>query len=249
MSTANTLIKVAILFLFSLVTVTANAQVNNSCTYSYSFGSGDSYFSFCLTPYGTLASLQGVGGELLDPTNPIEGFVLCDTSGYDLFSDQTTIPGLGYVDGGLPAVAQPNGVGKLPIIFTFDLSYTTVTASPSEKKVIFSTPLGKFEAGPYEYANVIWVRVAVLGSNSANFSYSASMAFGYTTPGGLAAIDGYAVQGKLRDDAYPFVSAGQMVQQCGVGMSEPFTGTGAIAATGGFETNAKQTTTFSYKVF
>jgi hypothetical protein len=64
-----------------------HAQLNNSCTYSYFFGKGDKFFAFCLTPYGTLASLQGSSGDnLLDPVNPIEGWVMCDVSEYSLFS-------------------------------------------------------------------------------------------------------------------------------------------------------------------
>ena len=91
-------------------TLPASAQIDNSCTYKYSWGTTQdySYFSFCLTKYGTLASLQtgptNIGIDQLDPTNPIEGWTLTDQSGFNFYPNFNVAPGLGQ--GVLPTVSS-----------------------------------------------------------------------------------------------------------------------------------------------
>ena len=118
---------VVALFFVSLGTVIIQAQ-DNACVYPYSFINryGDS-FAFCLTSYGTLASLQSpIGNEQLDPTNPLEGFSLNDLSGLEIL-DLQIFPGF-YVNQGPPSVTQPKGTGKLPIIFKY--GHVTSTLQP-----------------------------------------------------------------------------------------------------------------------
>lgn len=165
-----------------------HAQLNNSCTYSYSFGKGDKLFAFCLTPYGTLASLQGSSGDnLLDPVTPIEGWVMCDDSDYGLFNRIAVVPGLGLGDSP-PSVYQPNGVGKLPIIFGNGIDAGIfVTAVPSTKTVVFTMPFPKIGSqGEYAFGPV--TRVMGLGSTSATLSTSSVSAFGYVVPGDLVRL-------------------------------------------------------------
>jgi hypothetical protein len=251
MNKASTLVKVTMLFLFSLVTVTANAQLNNSCTYSYSFGSGASYFAFCLTPYGTLASLQGASGDnILDPVNPIEGFVMCDQSGYDLLATYKVIPGLG-LGGSPPSVSQPKGVGKLPIIFGVGVEGVTVTANPATKTVIFTMPIPRIDYS-YEEAYGPVLRVMSLGSTSSTLSTSTVAAFAYTAPGDLVTINGSIREFGVTTPGAPGVSAGAFgggEATCNTLFQPYVSGEGFIYNSVGFQTEDSSTTVFGYRVF
>src|SRR5262252_5140888 len=118
--------RTALVFVFVLFAgVSAVQGQGNTCTYSYSAGKGDAYMSFCLTEYGTLASLQSPAGvEHLDTSNPLEGFAVCDTTDFTSVSEYV-VPALGK--GELPTVQQPKGAGRLPIIFTYRFVTSTVT--------------------------------------------------------------------------------------------------------------------------
>lgn len=229
----------------------------NTCTYQYAFGTvgTDSYFSFCLTPYGTLASLQTATGQLLDTSNPIEGFMICDDSGYGLFTSVQVIPGLGWGNAA-PTVTQPKGAGKLPIIFNYGMFSTTVTATPSTKTITFTSPFIKqWGDDKYQFAYGPWIRVAGLlvdGSNTNNFAFTSTNAFGFLAPGDGVMIGGTFNGGCQRcgiSGNWNGVSSGN-IGQCGIGGSgQPFVGQGEIFSLATFETQTKGTSVFNYKLF
>jgi hypothetical protein len=252
MNTTNMLVKVVIALSFlSLGTVIAQAQLDNSCTYSYSFGKGQSYFAFCLTPYGTLASLQGASGNnLLDPNNPIEGFVMCDESDYDYFGPIKVVPGLG-LGGEQPSVSQPKGVGKLPIIFGVGLESETVTAIASTKTVVFTIPWPKIDYS-YEFAFGPIIRVMGLGSTGSTLSTSEVSAFAYTAPGDLVMLNGSIKQFGKTKMGGPGVSSGAFgggSATCTTFFQPPVSGEGFIFDDTEFQTVTNGTAVFSYRVF
>jgi hypothetical protein len=242
---------VLILFVILLGTPLIHAQ-NNSCTYSYSFGKGQTYFAFCLTPYGTLASLQGASGDnLLDPVNPIEGWVMCDESEYGLFSPIEVIPGLGLLGGPPPSVSQPKGAGKLPIIFGNGIAGDlTVTADPHTKTVIFTMPFPKI-GGSGEFAMGPVTRVMGLGSTSANFSTSSVSAFGYVAPGDLAEVSGNTKEAGRTQQGTPGTSPGAFrgYDTCYANIQPNSPGQGFIYNAAGYYAAYAGTTTLSYTVF
>jgi hypothetical protein len=228
-----------------------HAQLNNSCTYSYSFGKGDKLFAFCLTPYGTLASLQGSSGDnLLDPVNPIEGWVMCDDSGYDLFNSFQVVPGLG-LGGSPPSVYQPKGVGKLPIVFGNGIySGVSVTADLITKTVVFTMPFPKI-GSQYEYASGPATRVMGLGSTSATLSTSSVAAFGYVAPGDLVQLSAARKEGGTTSPGYPRVSPGAFsgASACGVNFQPNTPGQGFIYNDPSYQASVSGTIVWTYRIF
>lgn len=228
-----------------------HAQLNNSCTYSYSFGKGQSAFGFCLTPYGTLASLQGSSGDnLLDPANPIEGWVMCDESGYGFFQPNEVIPGLGL--GGVPpSVTQPKGPGKLPILFgNGEDSDVAVTANPKTKSVTFTMHINKI-GGDGEFAMGPVTRIMGLASTGAAFSTSNVSAFGYVAPGDLAEVSGSVRDVGRTEPGTPGISIGAFhgYDTCYANIQPNSAGQGFIYDALGFYAGYPETTAFSYTVF
>jgi len=115
----------------------ASYSVDNSCAYTFTYVKPQ--FSFCVTIWGTLASIQSpIGVNHLDPVNPVEGWSASirdadgGTDGFNL------IPGLGAVDFTYPpTVRQPHGPGTLPLIFNYGSgdAFETVYAVPSEREI------------------------------------------------------------------------------------------------------------------
>jgi hypothetical protein len=244
------LAKPVVCCLFVLVTFAARAQLNNSCTYSYSFGSGNTSFAFCLTPYGTLASISGASGDnLLDPVNPIEGFVMCDQSGFDLFNAVEVVPGLG-LGGSPPSVSQPKGIGKLPIIFSNGLEGVTVTAVPGSKTVKFTMPFPKIDYS-YEFAYGPIVRVMSLGSTSSLLSTSQSSAFAYNVPGDLLTIGGSLKAVGETETGSPGISSSPFGGYgfCGAYFQPAAPGEGFVYNALSYQTETAGVSVFSYRVF
>jgi hypothetical protein len=224
-----------------------HSQLNNSCTYSYSFGKGDKLFAFCLTPYGTLASLAGSSGNnLLDPVNPIEGWAMCDYSGYDLFSPIKVVPGLGLTGGEPPpSVYQPKGVGKLPINFGNGVD---VTADPSTKTVVFAMPFHQIGSqGEYAFGSA--VRVMGLGSTSATLSTSSVSAFAYVVPNDLVQLSAVDKQVGITTPGRPGVSPGAGWATCGVYVQPNSPGQGFLYNDPGYNASGGGTVVWSYRVF
>jgi hypothetical protein len=237
-----------VLFLTSLGAAIASAQSANSCVYQYSFVNprGIDSFGFCLTAYGTLASLQSpLGTEHLDPANPLEGFEVHDDT-YSVPVDLVVIPGFN-VSQGPSSVKQPNGPGKLPIIFIyeggniFNRDTITVTATPIERTVTFSMTVGRY-VFQYNSGSGPVIRVAGLlvdGSSTNTFANSAFAAFSYNPTGHGVMISG---------------SSCQIPHNCGENSGHVYQnyqnyGQNVVLGKGFFYTLGESTQVFSYKVF
>jgi hypothetical protein len=188
-----------VLFVVSLGAAIANAQAAISCVYQYSFVNpkGIDSFAFCLTSYGTLASLQSpIGTEHLDPANPLEGFEIYDQT-ESVPVDLVVLPGFSVTQGP-SSVEQPKGAGQLPIVFTYEggnirnRDTITVTATPIEKTVTFSMTVGKY-IFQYNAGFGPVTRIAGLlvdGSSSDVFANSEYAAFSYNPTGHGVMISG-----------------------------------------------------------
>lgn len=230
---------------------------DNSCTYSYASGKGDAYISFCLTKYGTLALLQSPAGvNHLDPANPVEGFAICDITGFTPVNEYV-VPAMGV--GELPTVLQPKGPGKLPITFNYHYVSSTVTSVPADKTVVFTMKVGKFWGeDKYQFAAGPWVRGAGLlvdGSSSVNFANSGFSAFAYNAVGHGVMVTGNftgSVNGvgggvTTTNGIGGVNSVG--ISRCGQTYQGPFVGRGFIFNSTDFSTAGPGTATFSYKAF
>jgi hypothetical protein len=246
----SVLVKAVLLVICSFATLMAHAQGANSCTYSYSFSEGG--FSFCLTPYGTLASLQGSGGNMLDPINPVEGFVACNQNIYNgIVSTYIYVPGLFGGVGPAPTVLQPNGVGKLPIIFEgagFDLNNVTVKANPETKTVTFIMPVnGSNDQGEPAFGPMM--RVMGLGSTSSVLSTLNSSALAYAAPADLVELNAKSTHVGYFNPGVSPVAFGGGNSTCRVEFTPPVVGEGFIYNMGSFMTGLGQVVEFSYRVF
>jgi len=235
-----------VLFLASLGAAIAHAQGANSCVYQYSFVNpkGIESFGFCLTAYGTLASLQSpLGTEHLDQANPLEGFGIYDYTD-SVSVDLVVLPGFNVTQGP-SSVTQPKGSGKLPIIFTYEggqivnRDTITITAIPNEKTVVFSMTVGRYV---FQYnAGVGYVtRMAGLlvdGSSSDIFANSELAAFSYNPTGHGVMISGTSctIPHSTCEENSGYVSQGY--------------GQNIIAEQGYFNTGGSSTEVFSYRVF
>jgi hypothetical protein len=225
--------------------VTASAQ-ENSCVYQYSFvnSKGIDSFAFCLTAYGTLASLQSpIGTEHLNPTNPFEGFEVFDDTG-SVPVDLTIYPGF-EVTQAPSSVTQPKGAGKLPIVFTYEggnitnRDTITVSATPSERTVVFTMTVGKyvfqFNAGSGPVIRQAGLMVD--GSSSNIFANSEYTSFAYNPTG-----HGVMLSGSFC--APPRSTCGQSLGYIGKSY-----GQNVVEEDGYFETLGESTDVFSYRVF
>jgi hypothetical protein len=237
-----------VLFFASLGAGIASAQSANSCVYQYSFVNprGIDSFGFCLTAYGTLASLQSpLRTEHLDPANPLEGFEVLDDTG-SVPVDLLVFPGFNVSQGPF-SVKQPNGPGKLPIIFTYEggnilnRDTLTVTATPLERTVTFSMTVGRYVFQSNAGSGPV-IRVAGLlvdGSGTNIFANSGFAAFSYNPTGHGVMISG---------------SSCQIPNNCGENSGHVYQnymnyGQNVILGQGFFYTLGESTEVFSYKVF
>lgn len=223
----------------------ASAQ-GNSCVYNYAWS--DSGFGFCLTNNGTLYSLHGGQQQLnqLDPVNPIEGWGFCDKEDISFGRCEYMIPGLGLTDLGLPLVSQPQGPGKLPIVFSWRVFYPykwiveSVTADPKRETVTFTiaTPVYRYEgSSPF---GPIW-RIAQIeadGAASSSFQNSANAAFAFQPSGSGVMLTGKTI----------FGSSKGMYGTSGCTGPMPSSG-GAICNVNYYFTESKTILTFEYKIF
>jgi hypothetical protein len=181
--------------------------------------------------------------------NPIEGWVMCDDL-YGMFSPLKVVPGLG-LGGSPPSVTQPNGVGKLPIIFGNGIEGDLfVTADPSTKTVVFTMPFPKIGA-QYEYASGPVTRVMGLGSTSATLSTSSVSAFGYVVPGDLVRLSAADKEGGITSPGNPGVSPGAFsgINTCGVNFQPNSPGQGFIYNDPGYQASVSGTIVWGYRIF
>jgi hypothetical protein len=237
-----------VLFLASLGAATASAQSANSCVYQYSFVNprGIDSFGFCLTAYGTLASLQSpLSTEHLDPANPLEGFEVHDNTD-SVPVNLVVLPGFN-VSQGPSSVKQPNGPGKLPIIFTYEggnilnRDTLTVTATPIERTVTFSMTVGRY-VFQYNVGSGSVIRLAGLrvdGSGTNIFANSGFASFSYNPTGHGVMISGSSCQ----PVHYCAENSGYVYQ------NYQNYGQNVVLGKGFFYTVGASTQVFSYKVF
>ena len=197
---------------------------DNSCAYTFTYTG--SQFSFCVTVWGTLASIQSpIGVNHLDPANPVEGwtaYITDDGGGQD---GGPFIPGLNAVSSTAPpTVRQPNGPGKLPLIFEYgSKNYTEViSATPGKREIHI---LLRIAACNDCYWSGTVSRVANIradGNSTSNFAHSAFASFGYMNHGVMLSVDPPACAG-----ADPNGASTSAYFSCSVS-SAPFNGPGAL---------------------
>ncbi len=184
-------IKIVASFISFLFLAAAACAQSNTCAYTFTYTA--SQFSFCVTVWGTLASIQSpIGVNHLDPANPVEGwsaYIADNGGGHD---GGTLIPGLGATFGSTPPpVLQPNGPGTLPLIFLYDTPWgyrEIVNAAPNQRVIIMAVIMSSC-------FNCVWFgtisRVANIradGTSTSSFAHSGVAAFGYNTHGVMLSV-------------------------------------------------------------
>jgi hypothetical protein len=221
-------IRVIVAFTSLLFLASAVYSQDSSCAYTFTYPKQQ--FSFCVTVWGTLASIQSpIGVNHLDPANPVEGWtawIRDDGGGED---GGTMIPGLGVVNGFPPPVLQPNGPGTLPLIFEYGGNHReTVTAVPGQRAIVLTLTIWScfdcYWAGPVS-------RVANIrpdGNSTGNFANSWYAAFGYVQHGVMLSVPEGACAGTDPN------GASTSPYDCPIS-STPFTGPGGVFGSWGFD--------------
>jgi hypothetical protein len=165
-----------------------------------------------------------------------------------LFNPIKVVPGLG-LGGSPPSVTQPNGVGKLPIVFGNGIQGDLfVTADPSTKTVVFTMPFPKIGSqGEFAFGSVM--RVMGLGSTSATLSASSVSAFGYVVPGDLVRLSAVDKEGGRTSPGNPGVSPGAFIGACNTTFQPNSPGQGFIYNDPGYGASVSGTIVWSYRVF
>jgi hypothetical protein len=218
-------IKMTALFISVLVLAAAAYSQNNSCAYTFTYPK--SKFSFCVTVWGTLASIQSpIGVNHLDPANPVEGwsaYVVDNGGGQD---GGTVIPGLGALSWtSPPTVRQPHGPGTLPLIFDYDKTFgyhEVVNAAPQWRTIILTLTISS--CGDCAWFGTV-SRVANIrpdGNSTGNFAHSSFAAFGYVQHGVMLSSETDLCAG-----ADPNGASASTYMDCSIS-NAPFTGPGAV---------------------
>jgi hypothetical protein len=223
-------IKMTTVCILILLLTAVGYSVDNSCVYLFTFPKPQ--FSFCVTIWGTLASIQSpVGINHLDPVNPVEGWVGAirdNGGGTDGF---TEIPGLGTVDSpNPPVVRQPNGPGTLPLIFDYGgdgFFVERIDAVPSKREISMSLTIHScrdacFWSGPVSKV----ANIRPDGNSTGNFAHSLFAGFGYVNHGVMLSVADDAVCA----GADPNGASTVPYDDCSIS-STPFTGAGAVFGT------------------
>lgn len=240
-------IKMMAVFISVLFLAAAGYSVDNSCAYTFTYPKQQ--FSFCVTVWGTLASIQSpIGVNHLDPANPVEGWsawIVDNGGGQD---GGAIIPGLGVVMGWPPPVRQPHGPGTLPLIFEYGGNHReTVTAAP-EQRAIFLT-LTIWSCFDCYWAGTV-SRVANIrpdGNSTGNFANSWFAAFGYVKHGVMLSVaEGAACAGTDPN------GTSEWAYQCPeIYTNNPFTGPGAVFGSWAFDSyrGKRMSMRATYRVF
>jgi len=243
-------IKTIVPLVFVLFLAVAGYSQDNSCAYTFTYPKPQ--FSFCVTVWGTLASIQSpIGVNHLDPVNPVEGWsgnIIDNEGGGDGFS---VIPGLGIVDFRLPVVRQPHGPGTLPLIFDYggDGYYIErIDAVPYQREITMTLKIHSC------YSDCFWVgpisKVANIrpdGNSTGNFAHSSFSAFGYGTHGVMLSVPESPVTCAGTD---PNGVSTSPYEECSVS-DTPFTGPGAVLGSWAFRSSNGQSVSMraTYRVF
>jgi hypothetical protein len=214
-----------ILLMFVLFLAAAAYCQDNSCAYTFTYPKPQ--FSFCVTVWGTLASIQSpIGVNHLDPVNPVEGWtghIKDSEGGSDGFS---MVPGLGIVDSRPPVVRQPHGPGTLPLIFDYDGDgqyVERIDAVPYQREIDLTLTIHSC------FSDCFWIgpmsKIANIrpdGNSTGNFAHSSFAAFGYVKHGVMPSVDATGCAG-----TDPNGASATPYEDCSIS-NTPFTGPGAV---------------------
>ena len=182
--------KTTVLLVSVLLLATAGYTQSNSCAYTFTYPK--SHFSFCVTVWGTLASIQSpIGVDHLDSLNPVEGWtalIIDDGGGGD---GGVVIPGLGTTTWtNPPAVQQPNGPGTLPLIFDYEgTSPREIISADPSYRTVYITLIIRSCGDCFWSGSVSRVANTKADGNSTNtFGHSAFAAFGYFNHGLMLSV-------------------------------------------------------------
>jgi hypothetical protein len=173
-------VKLRLILIATILLLTTGSAAQN-CAYTFSWNSARPTFAFCVTNYGTIGMIQSpIGNNLLDATNPVEGFEWF-INYEDCCSDGgTQVPGIGRTDWGVPTFTEPNGAGKLPLYANFGAFVEKLTADPASRTI--TTTFRITDCGFDCYWDGVFLRAAnprLDGQTSANFGNSSHAAFAY----------------------------------------------------------------------
>jgi len=230
---------------------------DNSCAYTFTYPKAQVSFSFCVTVWGTLASIQSpIGVNHLDPNNPVEGWeglIEDNSGGSDGFS---VIPGLGIFPGPvLPVVRQPYGPGTLPLIFDYggDGFFAERIDGPdtiNQRDITITLTIHSC------FRDCFWsgtmTKVANIrpdGNSTANFAHSSFAAFGYVEHGVMLSV---AENVGACTGTDPKGASGAQDQNCYSLTDIPFfTGPGAVLGSWRFfsQNGSRMSMSATYRVF
>ena len=246
-------IKTIVPLVFVLFLAVAGYSQDNTCAYTFTYPKPN--FSFCLTAFGTLASIQSpIGVNHLDPANPVEGWtgdIRDNGGGYDGWS---VVPGLGIGIDSLPVVSEPHGAGTFPLIFDYGEDFVErVDAVPYQREIILTLTIRSCHGSVREGLECYWYgpisRIANIrpdGNNTGNFAHSAFAAFGYVTHGVMLSVD----EGDGCAGTDPNGASATPYDICPVS-DAPFVGPGAVFTSWGFQSynGVKMSMRATYRVF
>jgi len=215
-----------------LLLAVAGYSQDNSCAYTFTYPK--TQFSFCLTIWGTLASIQSpIGVNHLDSQNPVEGWTANfedDAGGTD---GGIVIPGLSALsDTHPPAVTQPHGIGTLPLIFTYGSGNNfveTVNANAYEREIYLTLTIRSCKDCFWEGFVSRIANLKVDGSSTNTFAHALFSAFGYLKHGVMLSVDENACAG-----ADPDGTSTSAYSDCLVSTA-PFVATGRVFTSWGFD--------------
>jgi hypothetical protein len=245
-------IKTIVPLVFVLFFAAAGYSQDNSCAYTFTYPKAQVSFSFCVTVWGTLASIQSpIGVNHLDPVNPVEGWSARITDAEGGFDGATVIPGLGAVDFvNPPLVTQPNGPGTLPLIFDYDAGYYVerVDAVGYQREIFLTVTIHSCPASDCYWSGPV-SRVANIradGKSTGSFAHSSFAAFGYVKHGVMLSVD--ESLGCAGTD--PHGASATAYDNCSLS-NTPFTGPGAVFGSWGFfsQGGKKVSMKATYRVF
>lgn len=225
--------------LLVLFLVAAGHSQANSCAYTFTYPKAQVPFSFCVTAYGTLASIQSpIGVNHLDPVNPIEGWtgdITDNDGGHDGWSEVPGM-GIGIGSGPLPLVSQPHGAGTLPLIFDFGEGFLErVDAVPYQRQIILTLTVRSCRGSVRDGTDCYWsgsisriANITTDGNSTGNFAHSAFAAFGYVTHGVMLSVD----EGAGCAGTDPNGASATPYDTCPV--SAPFVSSGGVFTSWGF---------------
>jgi hypothetical protein len=219
-------IKIIVAFISVVFAAVGYAQ-DNSCAYTFTYpDTQPASFSFCVTKWGTLASIQSpIGVNHLDAANPVEGwsaYIVDDGGGQD---GGAVIPGLGALSWtSPPTVQQPNGPGTLPLIFVYtDGNFSEVVNAAPGQRMIFLTLRIHSCWNCYWFGTVSRVaNIRADGNSTGNFAHSSFGAFGYVAHGVMLSVAETACAG-----TDPNGASVATYMDCSIS-NTPFTGPGAV---------------------